>query len=129
MAGRHRRRYARARKARPGSCARSSERCELTPRARVWDDRGLRAMSTPVPAADSIPLGWDARAQSRGLWLAVGVPLCAYLLSASGQSYWLDAGEFVAAAVDLDIAHPPGHPLTALWAKPFTWLPLGPIAF
>ena len=62
-------------------------------------------------------------------WLAALVPLVLYLRTASGASYWLDAGEFVAASVDLDIAHPPGHPLTALYGKAFTLLPLGPLAF
>lgn len=62
-------------------------------------------------------------------WVAAAVPLVLYLRTASGASYWLDAGEFVAASVDLDIAHPPGHPLTALYGKAFTLLPLGSLAF
>jgi hypothetical protein len=61
--------------------------------------------------------------------LAWGVPFALYLWTASGASYWLDGGEFVAAAVNLDIAHPPGHPLTALYGKAWTLLPLGSIAF
>src|ERR1044071_4267189 len=56
------------------------------------------------------------------------VPLAFYLWTLSGASYWLDGGEFVASAVDLDISHPPGHPLTALYGKAFSLLPLGPIA-
>jgi hypothetical protein len=59
------------------------------------------------------------------LWLAAAVPWIAYVLSASGHAYWLDSGEFVAASVRLDIAHPPGHPLTELYGKLFTLLPIG----
>ncbi|MGD8860268.1 MAG: DUF2723 domain-containing protein [Myxococcales bacterium] len=60
--------------------------------------------------------------------LAALVPSCCYLLTASAYGYWLDAGEFVAAAVDLGIAHPPGHPLHALLGKLATLVPLGPLA-
>ncbi|UJR86129.1 protein O-mannosyl-transferase family [Sandaracinus amylolyticus] len=60
--------------------------------------------------------------------LAVGVPFAAYLATASPHAYWLDSGELAAAAVALDIAHPPGHPLAALVGHLFTFLPLGPLA-
>jgi hypothetical protein len=63
------------------------------------------------------------------LALAAGLPLAFYLWTLSGASYWLDGGEFVAAAINLDIAHPPGHPLTALYGKAWSLLPLGPLAF
>lgn len=66
---------------------------------------------------------------SRGVALAVVLPLLAYLWTASSASYWLDGGEFVEAAVNLDIAHPPGHPLAALYGKLWTLLPLGPLPF
>ena len=46
--------------------------------------------------------------------LAGGLPLIVYLCSASGYAHWLDAGEFVAAAADFGISHPPGHPLASL---------------
>jgi hypothetical protein len=58
-------------------------------------------------------------------WLAGGVPWIAYVLSCSGHAYWLDSGEFVAASVRLDISHPPGHPLTELYGKAFSFLPFG----
>jgi Protein of unknown function (DUF2723) len=58
-------------------------------------------------------------------WLAGGVPWIAYVLSCSSHAYWLDSGEFVAASVRLDISHPPGHPLTELYGKAFSLLPLG----
>lgn len=59
--------------------------------------------------------------------LAAGVPLAAYLATASAHDYWLDGGEFTAQAVGLDIAHPPGHPLAGLLGKLLTLVPLGPI--
>lgn len=85
-------------------------------------------MRTPQ---DVVPNAPTARGlpEAAGFWLAAGVPLVAYLATASGHGYWLDAGEFVAASQQLDIAHPPGHPLTALYGKLFALLPLGPLAF
>ncbi|MFI5309315.1 MAG: protein O-mannosyl-transferase family, partial [Polyangiales bacterium] len=67
--------------------------------------------------------------RTTALTLAAGVPCVVYLLTASGGGYWLDGGEFVEAAVNLDIAHPPGHPLTGLYGKAWTLLPLGSLAF
>lgn len=61
------------------------------------------------------------------LALAAGVPLLVYVVTASGHAYWLDAGEFVAASVELGVAHPPGHPLMALLGRAFAFLPLGPL--
>jgi hypothetical protein len=60
--------------------------------------------------------------------LAALAALLGYLATASPSSYWLDGGELVSATVALDIIHPPGHPLTALWGKAFTLLPLGSLA-
>ncbi|MFW5875705.1 MAG: protein O-mannosyl-transferase family [Myxococcota bacterium] len=61
------------------------------------------------------------------LALAAGVPLVVYVVTGSAHAYWLDAGEFVAASVDLGIAHPPGHPLMALLGRAFAFVPLGPL--
>lgn len=61
--------------------------------------------------------------------LACGVPFASYIATASAHDYWLDSGEFVAAARNLGIAHPPGHPLNALVTHLFTYLPVGPLAF
>ena len=36
-----------------------------------------------------------------------------YVATASAYGHWLDAGEFVAAAADLGIPHPPGSPLAS----------------
>ncbi|HEX5660254.1 MAG TPA: DUF2723 domain-containing protein [Polyangiales bacterium] len=57
------------------------------------------------------------------------LPLVIYVWTAAGHGYWLDSAEFTAAAVELDIPHPPGHPLFGLWSQPFCWLPLGPLPF
>jgi len=69
------------------------------------------------------------RPQTLALWLSAGVPCIAYIMTASAYAYWLDSGEFVAAAVQLDIAHPPGHPLSALYGKLLSLIPLGSLSF
>jgi hypothetical protein len=76
--------------------------------------------------------GWrpmDAPTRSWAALLAGGVPLLFYVATASAHGYWLDGGEFVAASVELGIAHPPGHPLAALLGRLFALLPVGPLAF
>src|ERR1700712_2007217 len=62
-------------------------------------------------------------------YAAAWLPLLIYAYTAAGHGYWLDSPEFTAAAVGLDIPHPPGHPLFSLWSKPFSLLPLGPLPF
>jgi hypothetical protein len=69
------------------------------------------------------------RPRTLALWLSAGVPCIAYIVTASAYAYWLDSGEFVAAAVQLDIAHPPGHPLSALYGKLLSLVPLGSLSF
>jgi hypothetical protein len=69
------------------------------------------------------------RPRTLALWLSAGVPCIAYIVTASAYSYWLDSGEFVAAAVSLDIPHPPGQPLSALYGKLLSLLPLGSLSF
>jgi hypothetical protein len=69
------------------------------------------------------------RARIIGISLSAGLPLVCYLFTASGHGYWLDAGEFVAASINLGIAHPPGQPLTAILGRLFAMLPLGPLSF
>jgi len=61
--------------------------------------------------------------------LSGGLPLAAYLATAGGSSYFLDAGELLSASVALDIAHPPGEPLSALYGKLLGLLPLGSLSF
>jgi hypothetical protein len=40
-----------------------------------------------------------------------------------------DSGEIIAAVCSGGVIHPPGYPLYAMLAKPFSWLPLGSIAW
>lgn len=61
--------------------------------------------------------------------LAGLLPFFGYLATASAHSFWLDGGEFVAAAIDLDIAHPPGHPVAGLLGRLFAYLPAGPLPY
>jgi hypothetical protein len=57
---------------------------------------------------------------------AAAVP---YFIGAAPGLYWLDSAEFVAAAWELGVAHPPGHPLAALFHRLVCYLPVGTIAF
>lgn len=72
----------------------------------------------------------DDLPSSRVLTTIAGLaPFVLYAFTAGGHSYWLDSAELTAAAVDLDIAHPPGHPLAALWGRTFALLPVGPLPY
>ena len=59
--------------------------------------------------------------------LAALAVFAACLFGLSPSAYWLDSAELGAAAHELGIPHPPGHPLYALTAKVFDLLPLGSI--
>jgi len=62
--------------------------------------------------------------------LIAGVlPLFVYVGTASGYAHWLDSGEFVAAAADFGISHPPGHPLAAIVLGAANLAPIGPLSF
>lgn len=61
--------------------------------------------------------------------LSVIVPLSVYLLTLAPSVTFFDSGEFIAAVSSLGSAHSPGYPLYINYAKPFTWLPFGSIAF
>lgn len=61
--------------------------------------------------------------------LAGGVPLLVYVWTASGYAHWLDSGEFVAAAVDFGISHPPGHPLASIVLGSANLIPYGALSF
>jgi hypothetical protein len=66
------------------------------------------------------------------LWGAIGVgfaAFAAYVLCATPTAYPLDSAELATAAFGLGVAHPPGEETTLLFAKLFTLLPLGSIAF
>jgi len=69
----------------------------------------------------------DPNVRLIALALASGVPLAAYLATASAHGYWLDAGELTAQAIHLDVAHPPGHPLAGLLGRLVAFVPLGPL--
>lgn len=61
--------------------------------------------------------------------LAFLLPLGLYIWCLAPTITFYDSGEFVTAVHFLGSAHSPGYPLFLLYAKPFTWLPLGNIAF
>ncbi|HOP40689.1 MAG TPA: DUF2723 domain-containing protein [Geobacteraceae bacterium] len=61
--------------------------------------------------------------------LAVIVPLFVYLLTLAPTVTFFDSGEFLTAIASLGTPHSPGYPLFVNYAKPFTFLPLGDIAF
>lgn len=61
-------------------------------------------------------------------------PLCAfvagslgYALGAAGGATWMDSGELAAAADQLGVAHPPGHPAYVMLGKLAALFPLGEI--
>ncbi|MGB5697750.1 MAG: DUF2723 domain-containing protein [Polyangiales bacterium] len=62
--------------------------------------------------------------------LVVGIPpLLVYASTASGYAHWFDSGEFVAAAADFGISHPPGHPLSGIVLGAASWVPIGALSF
>ncbi len=60
---------------------------------------------------------------------AVIVPLFVYLSTLAPSVTFFDSGEFVTAIYSLGSAHSPGYPLFINYAKPFTYLPFGNVAF
>jgi hypothetical protein len=69
------------------------------------------------------------RLETTTTFAAALLPLAVYVATSTAFPYWLDSPEFTAAAVDLDIPHPPGHPLACMWGKLFALLPIGPLPF
>ncbi|MCK5797230.1 MAG: DUF2723 domain-containing protein, partial [Deltaproteobacteria bacterium] len=63
------------------------------------------------------------------LFFSALATLLTAVILAGPTFYWLDSGEFVAAAWTLGVAHPPGHPLMSLIARLACYLPVGTIAF
>lgn len=61
--------------------------------------------------------------------LSLVIPLTLYLATLAPSVTFFDSGEFLTAIASLGSAHSPGYPLFLLFAKPFTLLPLGNIAF
>lgn len=57
------------------------------------------------------------------------IPFAVYMATLAPSVTFFDSGEFLTATYSLGSAHSPGYPLFLMYAKPFTWLPLGNIAF
>ncbi|MBJ6724094.1 glycosyltransferase family 117 protein [Geomesophilobacter sediminis] len=57
------------------------------------------------------------------------LPLLLYLITLAPSVTFFDSGEFITATSCLGAAHSPGYPLFINYAKAFTWLPFGSIAF
>jgi hypothetical protein len=63
-------------------------------------------------------------------WLAFTLPLALALLTMPQGTAWLDSPEFSAAARELGVPHPPGHPLYLALARALDLLlPVGPAPF
>lgn len=63
------------------------------------------------------------------LILSFILPFAVYMLTLAPSVTFFDSGEFLTATASLGSAHSPGYPLFLMYAKPFTWLPFGNIAF
>lgn len=60
---------------------------------------------------------------------ATVIPFAIYMATLAPSVTFFDSGEFITATASLGSAHSPGYPLYLMYAKAFTWLPLGNIAF
>lgn len=63
------------------------------------------------------------------LILSFVVPFTIYMATLAPSVTFFDSGEFLTATASLGSAHSPGYPLFLMYAKAFTWIPLGNIAF
>ncbi len=63
------------------------------------------------------------------LILSFVIPFGIFMLTLAPSVTFFDSGEFLTATASLGSAHSPGYPLFLMYAKPFTWIPLGNIAF
>ena len=61
--------------------------------------------------------------------LSFVIPFGIFMLTLAPSVTFFDSGEFLTATASLGSAHSPGYPLFLMYAKPFTWIPLGNIAF
>lgn len=57
------------------------------------------------------------------------LPFSIYMLTLAPSVTFFDSGEFLTAASSLGSAHSPGYALFLMYVKPFTFIPLGNIAF
>ena len=88
----------------------------------VQDSRDLRTGFEPVGSLFT----------GRNRWILLGVffaALFVYSLTCARHITGEDAGELVAAADCMGVAHPPGYPLWCFLAKGATLLPVGEVAF
>ncbi len=63
------------------------------------------------------------------LILSVVIPFALYMATLAPSVTFFDSGEFLTATASLGSAHSPGYPLFLMYAKAFTWIPLGNVAF
>jgi hypothetical protein len=63
------------------------------------------------------------------LLLVFTIPFAVYMATLAPSVTFFDSGEFLTATASLGSAHSPGYPLFLMYAKPFTFIPLGNIAF
>lgn len=63
------------------------------------------------------------------LILSFVMPFGIFMLTLAPSVTFFDSGEFLTATASLGSAHSPGYPLFLMYAKPFTWVPFGNIAF
>lgn len=63
------------------------------------------------------------------LVFACTIPFALYMATLAPSVTFFDSGEFMTATASLGSAHSPGYPLFLMYAKPFTFIPLGNIAF
>ncbi len=63
------------------------------------------------------------------LILSFVIPFGIFMLTLAPSVTFFDSGEFLTAIASLGSAHSPGYPLFLMYSKPFTWIPLGNIAF
>jgi hypothetical protein len=63
------------------------------------------------------------------LVLSVVIPFAVYMATLAPSVTFFDSGEFLTATASLGSAHSPGYPLFLMFAKAFSWIPLGNAAF
>jgi hypothetical protein len=63
------------------------------------------------------------------LVLACTIPFALYMATLAPSVTFFDSGEFLSATASMGSAHSPGYPLFLMYAKPFTFIPLGNLAF
>lgn len=61
--------------------------------------------------------------------LAFTIPFAVYMATLAPSVTFFDSGEFLSATASMGSAHSPGYPLFLMYAKPFTFIPLGNVAF